>query len=62
MKPEQFINYRERFNLNRLQMARQLGVSHTTVMRWERGERPIPVYVELALKALADGHTIEAAQ
>jgi len=33
-------------------LAGQLGVTVTTVARWERGEQAIPPYLELALKAV----------
>ncbi len=33
-------------------LAKALGVSTNTVARWERGEVPIPPYLELAIRQL----------
>jgi DNA-binding transcriptional regulator YiaG len=38
--------------LSRDELARQLKVSSSTVWRWEKGERPLPPYLELALETL----------
>lgn len=44
--------FREKHHLSQLSLAKYLGVAANTVARWERGERAIPPYLELALKAI----------
>jgi transcriptional regulator with XRE-family HTH domain len=38
--------------MTREELARELKTTYTTVYRWEKGERAIPPYVELALCAI----------
>lgn len=38
--------------LTQSQLARELEVDVITVSRWERGVRPIPRFIELAIEAI----------
>jgi len=52
MKGNELRDTRKRLNLTQEDLAVHLGVSTNTVARWERGEHPIPDYLELALEGL----------
>jgi transcriptional regulator with XRE-family HTH domain len=39
---------RTRYNWTQEYLAEELGVSHSSIARWERGVRPIPMTVGLA--------------
>ena len=41
--------WRDQYGMNYVQLGRYLGVAHTTVMRWQDGERPMPPFLDLAL-------------
>lgn len=45
--------HRRALGLSQLQLARALGVDHSTVFRWEQGTRAVPPLLALALEALA---------
>jgi transcriptional regulator with XRE-family HTH domain len=52
MTKEQLRDYRESKDLNQKQLAEYLGVTRqATISDWERGERKIPKWVELRIKA-----------
>jgi DNA-binding XRE family transcriptional regulator len=44
--------HRTQLEMTREELARELKTTYTTVYRWEKGERAIPPYVELALHAV----------
>lgn len=52
MTPEGFKHRRVALGLSQVKLAEALGVTSTTVARWERGERRIAVWVDNALDAL----------
>lgn len=52
MKPEQLAAWRNYHQLTQSQLARLLGVSKTTVARWEIGMRAIPSFLGLALETI----------
>ena len=52
MDANELIAQREKLNLTREELARELKTSYATVFRWEKGDRSIPPYLELALEAL----------
>lgn len=43
---------RASLGLTQSQLARELEVDVITVSRWERGVRPIPRFIELAIEAI----------
>lgn len=43
---------RESMGLTREELARELKVSYTTVFRWEKNERTIPSFLDLALETI----------
>ena len=45
-------SFREKYNFTQESLAKVLGVSTNTVARWERDERKIPEYLNLALKTI----------
>lgn len=44
--------FRENLNLTQEQLAKELKVAANTVARWERGERKIPEFLDLALETV----------
>lgn len=44
---------RESLDLTREELARELKVTYTTVFRWEKEERAIPPFLDLALETIA---------
>lgn len=48
----ELITYREKIGLTREELARELKTSYVTVFRWEKGERAMPPYLELALETI----------
>lgn len=55
MTPADFIAWRERLHLNRVEAASALGMSRNTVTAYEQGRVSIPRYVALACAAVAQG-------
>lgn len=52
MTPADLAAWRETNGLSQSDLARALGVDHSTVWRWEHGRGDIPPFLHLALKAL----------
>ena len=52
MTPDELIDWRERFNLSRSELALRLGVATPTVWRWETGKSPVPPFLRLTLESL----------
>jgi transcriptional regulator with XRE-family HTH domain len=52
MSPADLVAARERMGLTQARLAELLGVQRLAVVRWENGQRAIPPYLHLALKAL----------
>lgn len=52
MTPDDFKAWRERMTYNRTQAAEALGIGRNTPQRYEDGETEIPLYIELACKAI----------
>jgi transcriptional regulator with XRE-family HTH domain len=52
MTPEELKSRRALLGLTQSQLARELEVDAITVSRWERGVRPIPRFIELAVEAI----------
>ena len=55
MTPESFLAWRERMGLNAVQAAAAIGCTRDTIRRYERGGTPIPRYIALACRAIANG-------
>lgn len=53
--PGEILALRERLGLSSREMARRLGVSEKTVIRWERGERRPARRCRWRLRVLAQG-------
>jgi predicted transcriptional regulator len=45
-------NWREKWGITQVELARQLGTYQETISRWERDKRGIPSHLSLALEAL----------
>jgi transcriptional regulator with XRE-family HTH domain len=45
-------NWRKRFGITQIELARLLGTYQETISRWERDKRGIPSHLSLALEAL----------
>ncbi|MBM4288879.1 MAG: helix-turn-helix transcriptional regulator [Deltaproteobacteria bacterium] len=52
MNPEDLTVRREALELTRARLAHHLGVSYTTIYRWEDGRRHIPPWVDKFLALL----------
>lgn len=52
MTPTELRAWRKQAGLSQAGLASLLGVDVMTVSRWERGEREIPPFLHLALRAL----------
>jgi transcriptional regulator with XRE-family HTH domain len=52
MKGDDLRKRRQKLDLTQEQLAVELGVDRNTVARWERDERVIPAYLDLALKTI----------
>lgn len=44
--------WRQRLDLTQTQLAERLGYHRTIVWRWESGDRPVPPWMELALRSI----------
>lgn len=44
--------WRHRHNIQQWVLAERLGYERTIIWRWERGERPIPKWLPLALEQI----------
>jgi DNA-binding transcriptional regulator YiaG len=53
--PADLDSFRERLKLNRVQLARLLGISRDRLRRWEEEAVPIPKHIALACAAIAQG-------
>jgi DNA-binding transcriptional regulator YiaG len=49
LTPDEFKAWRARLGMTQEGLAHELGVTFTTVWRWEHGNRPIAPMVRLAL-------------
>lgn len=45
-------NWREKWGITQIELARLLGTYQETISRWEREKRGIPSHLSLALEAL----------
>lgn len=52
MTGEEFKQARERMRLTQTEIASRLGVTETTIYRWESDKAPISKAIELALKQI----------
>tara|TARA_R110000751_G_scaffold306279_1_gene424300 strand:- start:34 stop:354 length:321 start_codon:yes stop_codon:yes gene_type:complete len=50
--PEDLKTFREKHNLTQTRLAVELGVSRSTVWRWETGRSKMPCIMPIALKGL----------
>ena len=56
MTPHELYQWRLQAQLTQLSLSALLGVHVITLSRWERGESPIPPYLDMALWALEHGY------
>ncbi len=49
MTPEELIAYRHKLGISQQTLAERWGISKRTIIRWEKGEVPIPKLVDLAI-------------
>ena len=54
MLPETLVALRTLAGLTQTGLSSALGVSRSTIARWENGKAPIPKWVELLAAALAE--------
>lgn len=54
MTPAELQQWRRQADLSQSDLAFLLGVHRFTISKWERGDREIPPYLHLALKALKE--------
>ncbi len=59
MTGKELKDYREGIDLTQEQLAEALQVASNTVSRWERDDRAIPPYLELALKTIGREKLVE---
>lgn len=52
MDGAEFADIRWKLRLKQNELAEMLGVHPVSVNKWERGGRPIPRYIELAMRGL----------
>jgi predicted transcriptional regulator len=52
MTGEDLKNWRKRWRITQIELARLLGTYQETISRWEREKRGIPSHLSLALEAL----------
>lgn len=52
MTKTRFKDLRKSIGYSQAKLAQEMGISIRTITRWERGDRPIPRYAELALRTL----------
>jgi len=52
MTGEDLKNWRKRWGITQIELARLLGTYQETISRWEREKRGIPSHLSLALEAL----------
>lgn len=52
MTPAELRDFRDRHRLTQAQLAALLATTANTIARWERAERAIPPYLELALRTI----------
>jgi len=52
MTGEDLKNWRKKWSITQIELARQLGTYQETISRWERDKRGIPSHLFLALEAL----------
>jgi transcriptional regulator with XRE-family HTH domain len=55
MTPEELRTVRKEMGMTQVQLATALGMTSNAVAMWERGERPMPPWMPVALKGLRDG-------
>jgi transcriptional regulator with XRE-family HTH domain len=53
MNGDDLQKFRQSHELTQQALAQLLGVAANTIARWERNERAIPPYLELALKGIS---------
>jgi predicted transcriptional regulator len=52
MTGEDLKNWRKKWTITQVELARMLGTYQETISRWERDKRGIPSHLSLALEAL----------
>jgi predicted transcriptional regulator len=52
MTGEDLRNWRKKWSITQVELARLLGTYQETISRWERGKRGVPSHLSLALEAL----------
>ena len=52
MEKEELKKWRDKNNFTQAELATKLEVAINTISRWETGERAIPSFLKLALKAI----------
>jgi transcriptional regulator with XRE-family HTH domain len=52
MKGQDLRNWRKKWGITQIELARMLGTFQETISRWERDKRGIPSHLSLALEAL----------
>jgi DNA-binding XRE family transcriptional regulator len=57
-----FTEWRQRLKLNKVQAARELGLSRDSVHAYELGHTQIPVHVALACLAISNGLSKDVAK
>lgn len=62
MQNDRFYEARKRLGIKRAALARELGMSPTTIYAYEAGKHKVPKYVWLAMKALKDEKLAESFQ
>ncbi len=52
MQNDRFYNARKRLKLKRAALAREIGMSPTTISAYEKGKHRVPKYVWMAMSAI----------